>query len=96
MKYIWRYSCSYIHVNNQEWYEETLSPLPQIEADGRKIKEGDKMYDINTWKGYILIIYYDDNMIKPNARQENVFQKQVNSIRKIKHAYSEQFSMCYV
>lgn len=28
------------------------------------------MYDINTQRGYILIIYYDDNMIKSNARQE--------------------------
>lgn len=49
----------------------TLWPLPHIEAYGEISKRpGDKMYDINTQRGYILIIYYDDNMIKSNARQE--------------------------
>lgn len=43
-----------------------------------KIKKGDKMYDINSQRGYILIIYYNDNMIKSNVRREMSLKNKFN------------------
>lgn len=36
------------------------------------------MYDINSQRGYILIIYYNDNMIKSNVRREMSLKNKFN------------------
>lgn len=53
-----------------------LWPLPHIEAHGEKSKREIKCMTLIHKGGYILIIYYNDNMIKSNARREMSLKKQ--------------------
>lgn len=59
-----------------------------IEVYGEKLKREIKCMILIYKGGYIFIIYYNDNMIKFNARRE-MFLKKINFIGKITYIYFE-------